>query len=290
MRCWLRIGVLVALCLASGATAQEPVVEDVPEAEPASVEASAPPAEPAAEAPDGDAEAKAQEYMNSANDLQDKLAQLKSLLDAKGEGADPELKARLAGLEQQLGSLGLGSLTGGPTAGVSSPELTEFLSACVAMTVRRAGLQRPSTLNALASAADGKMTPAAAQQNDIWRQVATCISQFTEDEFEQFKAGQLSALPKSYVELAKKEDGEKALDDLDEGVWKELSTIAAGLVKELGAGKEKPPVFYGLIACIPAGLAVVFLTKKFLDMQSSHKEREQRRKDKADSGSRKKTR
>jgi len=237
-----------------------------------------------------DAEAKAQEYMNSANDLQDKLAQLKALLDAKGEGADPELKARLAGLESQLSSLGLGSLTGGPTAGVSSPELTEFLSACVAMTVRRAGLQRPSTLNALASVADGKMAPADAKQNDIWRQVATCIGQFTEDEFEQFKAGQLSALPKSYVELAKKEDGDKALSDLDEGVWKELSTIAAGLVKELGAGKEKPPVFYGLIACIPAGLAVIFLTKKFLDMQNSHKEREQKRKDKADSGSRKKIR
>lgn len=243
--------------------------------------AEEPAAEAAGEAEDPEAAAKAQEYLNSANDLQDKLAQLKALLDAKGADADPQLKERLAGLEKQLGSLGLGSLTG---SSGSSPELTEFLSACVAMTVRRVGLQRPSTLSALSRVADGKMSREDAKQNDVWRMVATCIGQFTEDEFEQYKAGQVASLPKSYVELAKKPEAEAAVGELDDSVWGELKTIAGSLVKELSAGKEAPPLFYGTIALIPFGLAMAFLAKKFFDMQSRHEDKDKKKKAKGDSG------
>lgn len=281
----LRKAALLLAFLVLGVFAEE---EPLAEAE-AILKAAA--EEPAAaaegEAEDPEAAAKAQEYLNSANDLQDKLAQLKALLDAKGADADPALKERLAGLEQQLGSLGLGSLTG--SAG-SSPELTEFLSACVAMTVRRTGLQRPSTLSALSRVADGTMSREDAKQNDVWRLVATCIGQFTEDEFEQYKAGQVPSLPKSYVELAKKPEAEAAVGELDDSVWGELKTIAGGLVKELNAGKEAPPMFYGTIALIPFGLAMAFLAKKFFDMQKRHEDKDKKKKNKGDSGSGKKSR
>lgn len=282
----LRKTALLLLLLALGVFAEE---EPLAEAE-AILNAAAeePAAEAASEAEDPEAAAKAQEYLNSANDLQDKLGQLKALLDAKGADADPQLKERLAGLEKQLGSLGLGSLTG--SAAGSSPELTEFLSACVAMTVKRVGLQRPSTLSALSRVADGKMSREDAKQNDVWRMVATCIGQFTEDEFEQYKAGQVASLPKSYVELAKKPEAEGAVGELDDSVWNELKTIAGGLVKELTAGKEAPPLFYGTIALIPFGLAMAFLAKKFFDMTKRHEDQDKKKKNKADSGSGKKSR
>merc|ERR1719163_951729 len=66
-------------------------------------------------------EEKGQAFADSAKELQEKLAQLRALLDAKGEGADPGLKEKLAGLESQLKGLGLEELTGGGTQ--NSPEL-----------------------------------------------------------------------------------------------------------------------------------------------------------------------
>jgi len=108
---------------------------------------------------EGDEE-KGAAFVDSARELQEKLAQLKALLDAKGEGADPGLKEKLAGLESQLSSLGLDSLTGGGAG--SNPELTEFLGACVAMSMRRAGMQRPATLGALRKLVENKLPPAEA--------------------------------------------------------------------------------------------------------------------------------
>jgi len=269
---------------------------------PLGVQAEDPPAEAAAEAADaapaatgegegegagegegeGESEGeKGQQFVDSARELQEKLGQLKALLDAKGEGADPGLKDKLAGLENQLKDLGLDTLTGG--SGAASPELTEFLGACVAMSMRRAGMQRPATLGALRKLVDGKLPPAEAAKNELWRMVGVCVGDFREDEFADFKAGRMKILPKAYVDESKKPEAEKKVLEIDAQVWEELRKISAGLLKEL-AGPEgpPPPINFAYLAFIPVGLAVAFMTKLFFDMQARNEEKAGKKKDKKD--------
>merc|ERR1712196_709349 len=93
---------------------------------------------------------------------------------------------------------------GGAGSIPSSPELTEFLSGCVAMSMRRVGVKRPSTLGVLKRLADGKMTKQEAAGEQLVRMVGICVNEFTEQELKDFKAGKLQVLPKAYVEAAKK--------------------------------------------------------------------------------------
>jgi hypothetical protein len=239
------------------------------EAEDAAVEDTA-----GSEEGDGDAaneDEKGQQFVDSARELQEKLAQLKALLDAKGDDTDPALKEKLSGLENQLKGLGLDGLDGGSGP---NPELTEFLSACVAMSMRRAGMQRPSTLSALRRLADGKLPPAEAAKNEFWRMVGVCVGDFREDEFAEFKQGKIKILPKSHVEASKTPEAEKKVLEIDAQNWEQLKSISAGLLKELSGGgnQEKPPFAMGWLALIPVVLAVAFLGKLFMDMQSREKE------------------
>lgn len=209
----------------------------------------------AAEATEGATEEekaqKGEEFADSARELQEKLGQLRALLDAKGEGADPALKERLAGLETQLKGLGLDGLGG---AAGSNPELTEFLGACVAMSMRRAGMQRPATLGALRKLVEKRLPPAEAAKNELWRMVAVCVTDFKEDEFASFKSGKVKILPKVYVDDSKKPEAEKKVLEIDDQVWEELRKISEGLLKDLVGDPEmaeKPPFNVAYLAMIP---------------------------------------
>lgn len=214
-------------------------------------------------------EEKGQQFVDSAKELQEKLAQLKALLDAKEGGADPALKEKLAGLENQLKGLGLDGLTGGG----QSPEVTEFLGACVAMSMRRIGMQRPATLGALRKLVDDKMPPEEAAKNELWRMVGVCITEFKEDEFADFKAGKTRVLPKTYVDAAKKPEADKMVLELDAQHWESLKEISKGLLAELTGGDgEKPPFNAGLLAMVPLILMIGFLAKIYMDQQKKKEE------------------
>jgi len=219
---------------------------------------------------------------DSANELNQKLEQLKALLDAKGENADPDLKAKLAGLQSQLSALGLGDLAGGFGDGGSSSlpdskELQEFLTACVMLSMKRAGDSRQSTLAALRLLARDKLTTTEAADMELWRMTATCINELTEEELKQFKNGQLRKLPMSYVELSKKSEATKQVTDLEPNVWNQLKIISLAIT---GSPEDQPqqPIYVGMLAAIPMLGAVGFLGKKFMDMQAEkNKPKEKKR-------------
>jgi len=233
----------------------------------------------------GDAEGEEVDGTNledSAQELSDKLAQLKALLDAKGEGADPELKARLDSLQGQLGALGLGDIIGGGGAMAPSQELTEFLTGCVAMSLRRAGAQRPATIGALRRLAEDKLSPDEAAKLDLWRMVGACINDLTQQELEQFKEGKLVMLPKAYVEMSKKPEVEESVKGLEETMWNELKTISRALLKDLigNTEEQKPPVMFGALFAFPLLGALAFLAKKFIDMQGETGNKKEKKKSK----------
>ena len=93
-------------------------------------------------------------FADSARELQEKLAQLKGLLAAKGGGIDPALKDRLDGLSNQLTGLGI-SAEGADGAmaqvagGIDNKEAEKFVATCVTLAMKRAGIRRPTTLGAL---------------------------------------------------------------------------------------------------------------------------------------------
>jgi len=255
----------------------------------------APATEPAAEGGEAAGEelteeekkAKGEEFVDSAKELQEKLGQLRALLDAKGEGADPGLKERLAGLETQLKTLGLDGLGG---AGAASPELTEFLGACVAMSLRRAGMQRPATLGALKRLVQKKLPPAEAAKDELWRMVAVCITEFKEDEFASFKAGKVKILPKSYVDESKKPEAEKKVLEIEDQVWDQLRTISAGLLEELTGNQAQVQTegTLGYILMIPFLGVCGLMAYGFMQMQNKGDgKKDKKKKGGPDSGSRK---
>jgi hypothetical protein len=274
---------LVAVCLDSSsrwslARAEDPPAEAEVKVEDDKAEAS--PAE-AGEGESADEDAKGQQFVDSAKELQEKLGQLKALLDAKGgDGADPALKERLSGLEDQLKSLGLDGLTGGG-AGENSA-LTEFLSACLVLSMRRVGVQRQATLSALRKLASNKLLPAEAAKVELWRMVGVCVADFTEEEYNDYKAGKMKMLPKAYVDASKKPEAEEKVVGLEAAHWEELRKISEGLHKELvgDTSKEKLPVMYGVLAMVPFAVGIGFLAKLYMNMNKEKEEKAKKKEQK----------
>lgn len=253
---------LFALCSTGQAQEVDAAAAAVPETpEVVSDEASAPMSE------EEMSEAKAAGIVDSARELQEKLAQLRALLDKKGDGADPALKERLDGLTQQLSGLGLGSLTGEEQP--SSPELQEFLSSCVMMSMRRSGMQRPATIGALAKLADKTITPERAGDFELVRMVATCVNELSDVELSDFKKGKLQVLPKNLAEKAAAPESKAEVLKMDAPVWAELQVVAAVMQKQImgDAEVQKPPIMQGLLAGVPVLGMVIFLVTKFKEMQ-----------------------
>jgi hypothetical protein len=258
---------LCALSSALGKGALAAEVQETPDIAPAetpevaSQEASAPMSE------EEISEAKAAGIVDSARDLQEKLAQLRALLDKKGDGADPALKERLDGLTQQLSGLGLGSLVGEEQP--SSPELREFLGSCVMMSMRRSGMQRPATIGALAKLADTTTTPERAGDFELVRMVASCVNELTDEELSDSKKGKLQVLPKHLAAKAADPESKAEVLKIEAPVWAELQVVAAAMQKQImgDAEVQKPPIMQGLMAGIPVLGMVIFLATKFNEMQ-----------------------
>lgn len=217
---------------------------------------------------------------DSATELAQKLEQLKALLDAKGDSADPDLKARLAGLSGQLASLGLGDMAENLGGGglPQSKELTEFLTVCVGLSMKQmtgAGGRGQANL-ALKLLAKDKLKPEQAKTMDMWKLTATCINELTEEELQQFKKKKLSKLPKAHVENAKKPEAEKQVLELDEQIWGELKVIATAMVGD--EEEPAPPIIPGILAGVLFLGAVGFLGKKFMDMQSDKGDKKDKKK------------
>jgi len=232
------------------------------------VEAAAPASEvEAAVAPEGADAAAAETIVDSAKELSEKLGQLKALLDKKGDAADPVLKERLEGLEQQLSGLGLSSLVNPEQA--SSPELREFLGSCVMMSLRRAGAQRPATLGALSRLADKETTMARAGDFEFVRMVAICVNELTDDELKEIKTGKLTVLPKGLAAKAAEPESKAEVLKIEAPVWAELQVVAAAMQKQLvgDAEAQRPPIMQGLAAAVPVLGMIIFMVSKFREMQ-----------------------
>jgi hypothetical protein len=233
------------------------------------VEAATPASEVEVVAPEADANsaATAETIVDSAKELSEKLGQLKALLDKKGDAADPVLKERLEGLEQQLSGLGLSSFVNPEQA--SSPELREFLGSCVMMSLRRAGAQRPATLSALARLADKETTMERAGDFEFVRMVAICVNELTDDELKEIKTGRLTVLPKGLAAKAAEPESKAEVLKIEAPVWAELQVVAAAMQKQLvgDAEAQRPPIMQGLAAAVPVLGMIIFMGSKFLEMQ-----------------------
>lgn len=233
--------------------------------------------EVAGEASGEENEEKAQAFMDSAQDLQDKLDQLNALLEAKGDTIDPELKERIQGLKNQLTGLGLDGL--GANSPGANKELSEFLQQCLILTVSRVG-RKSSTINTLAKFSEESFTREQAAQSEFWRMAITCIQEVNQDDLDLMKKGELKKLPKEFADIAKKE-GEKKVMDLDDQLWQELKYVVPSLVKaytgNTNSEDNRLPVEYGLLALIPFGIMALFLGKLYVDMKKKQSEEEDRK-------------
>jgi len=221
----------------------------------------------------------AQQYMDSAQELQEKLTLLQKLLDAKGEGVDPELKEKMDSLKGSLSSLGftmngvqdsLGGLAEGQTAITN-----ELATGCLAMSVHRAGARRLSTLEGLRRFASLEIKPEDAKSIELVKLVAVCINEISQADIDDLKAGKAKALPKNLADKAKTE-GEAHVLAFNSADWGMLRRAAKEMSGSLNRKKDDGGQWTpGFLAAIPVGCAVLFLTKKFLDMNREKAEAEE---------------
>mmetsp|Transcript_7897 Transcript_7897/g.18489 ORF Transcript_7897/g.18489 Transcript_7897/m.18489 type:complete len:282 (-) Transcript_7897:82-927(-) len=200
-------------------------------------------------------------FEDSAQELKDKLNQLRDLLKARDGGIDPELMEKLGGLEAQL--QGLGASLG--LAG--SPEARSLYKSCMLMSVMRAGATRKSVKEVLRQLASGELKQAQASSIDLVRMVATCINEITEEELLQAQTKSLGLLPKALVERSQQPEAAKQVEDLEGDVWVQLKALAQELEQELAESAGGSPVGGAWkIAMVPATIALFFLIKGFRAM------------------------
>merc|ERR1719350_772238 len=99
----------------------------------------------------------------------------------RGDSLDPDTKAKLDGLQDMLGGLGvnLKELTGDGSRNKNAEgELRHFLLSCVKMSVERLGV-RSSVLHPLRLFADGKMPKEEAANSEVFKHIGVCASDLT---------------------------------------------------------------------------------------------------------------
>jgi len=222
----------------------------------------------------GEAEMDPATFAESAKELQDKLAQLTALLDAKGDDVDPQFQERLVGLKEQISKLNLGGLQGNDGGGIG-----ELVGGCAALAMRRAGMSKPSTMSQMRRIASGKLSQSQAAELELMRMITVCIYEMSTEELQLFKAGKLSILPSGMALKAAEQEAKQQVVDMEADMFSEVQTVAKGLIEQMG-GEQKDsglPMTYGVLAAVPLLCIFAFLGKKFMDMQK----REEGRKDKS---------
>jgi hypothetical protein len=208
-------------------------------------------------------------FSNSAKEVQDKLGQLRALLDQRGDSADPKLKEQLEQLEAQLKGLDLSSLAN--PAG-SDEGVTKLMGACAMLSVKRAGAQRPSTMAGLRRLSDSSLSKQDAADSEISRMIVACVNELTGDQLDQYTGGALQMLPKEIANKASTPEARDYLTQLDDTLWGHLQVTAKTLYEQLreqrGGGEDLATSNYiGLLALLPMVAIALFIGKKFYDMQ-----------------------
>lgn len=265
--------------------AEEAAAEAAAEAAPAADESAKAPAEGEAAAE----EESPKDFAASMQELQDKMGQLKGLLEKRGD-VDPALRERLEGLTKQLNGLGIGGGDGGAAARKAEQSV---LTACLTLSLASAGPKKSSTFKAMGRLASGRVTKEEAADMELMKLVAVCVTGLSDKEYKKYTAGNLFTLPKHLTDKAAGKtarDEVLALESEIENVWKQIGDIAKPLYDTMreATGKGALPMWYGLVAAVPLIGAVGFLGKKFFDLQKSQEaaaeakrlKREERRKEK----------
>jgi hypothetical protein len=212
---------------------------------------------------------------DSMKELQEKLGILKQLIDQRGEkeGDNPQLQEQLQKLEKQLEGLGISMKEHEAAGDADTEEIGKLLRACVLLSLRRAGgQQKPSTTAGLRRLGDPTLSRKDAANSDVGRMIVTCANELKTHQLEQFNAGSLQLLPKEIVTKATAPEAIEQVEQLDKDIWVHIQATAKVMVdnfqEEMRSSKDLSTSNYvGLFALIPVAIILLFMGKKFLDMQ-----------------------
>jgi len=184
-------------------------------------------------------------------DLGVKLGALSDLMKARPGGVDKDLEEKVAGLRKQLEQLGLDMgkfdkvdgksfVEGVPEFGSGEGENLEgdlevkrLISACVSMSMKRAGAKKPTTTGALRRLGAG-LTKEEAKDMEVVKLIASCINEISDAEYNLYKQGALSSLPKAMVKKALGPSGAEQVLAVEEDIWVEVQNVTGEVVKRFG--------------------------------------------------------
>eukprot|EP00405_Crypthecodinium_cohnii_P029191 CAMPEP_0206498202 /NCGR_PEP_ID=MMETSP0324_2-20121206/50798_1 /ASSEMBLY_ACC=CAM_ASM_000836 /TAXON_ID=2866 /ORGANISM="Crypthecodinium cohnii, Strain Seligo" /LENGTH=282 /DNA_ID=CAMNT_0053984233 /DNA_START=157 /DNA_END=1005 /DNA_ORIENTATION=+ len=221
--------------------------------------------------------------LDSAGELNEKLAQLQALLKERGATTDmADLQEKLASLQGQLAGLGIG----GANAGGQDDELREFINKCMVFALRKSGIGRSTSMSTFKKIAEPGSTVQDVIDSEFMKLSSVCILEATSEEHSLFKEGKLQRLPDKMVERAKAEDiKDVILQGIDDQLWGIMKSLAAGGIESMKEQMPESglPMMWGFLALVPVLAAVFFLYSKFQAMQkekSAKKEKKAAKKQK----------
>lgn len=224
----------------------------------------------------------------SAEEFAAKMKQLKALLKAKGENADPALLKQLEGLQGQLEKLGMADML----SDEPKEENAELLTACTVMSVKRIGATRMSLLENLRKSGEDEITKEEAKDIDLFRQTCVCINELTQGDLDDYRANheRMRILPGKMAGQAQRE-GDKCVMELEDGLFEQLKPLHKSFHQSLkenvstGTTQGAPGWLSALLA-IPFLIAVLGLAYKMYKLNEERNNPKKKKKG-PDSGSKK---
>lgn len=182
--------------------------------------------------------------------LRAKFQQLQALMEARGEGIDPELVERakelqgqLNDLEQRAGQLSSSGEAARTPAEVKARLLTSRSAACAAMaSATSGGLKVPIVASALKALVEDRLPVREAARLGFFQQVAVCINHASDEQLAEFRVGRSPQLPEALLERAGREE-EAVLEVLEvySESWIELKEVASIMLQ--GGGRKSKGLF-----------------------------------------------
>lgn len=192
----------------------------------------------------------ADDQASHARLLRQRFVELQHLMSTRSNEVDPTVLGQMEALKEQLESLE-------KRASALAPRPISRAAACTSLAIEAAGgVRAPSVVNAFKALTEQHIPVAEAAGLSIFRLIASCFNDITDEHLLEFKNKTLFQLPAIYVEKAESSEGEAQVLELYAETWEELKDTYAqirqgGKVASTWGGNKPPVQFYFMLAVVP---------------------------------------
>jgi len=189
---------------------------------------------------------------DGASALRERLEEVRGLIHDRAGDVNPQVLERVRQLEVQVEALEQAAAQTGPIGRIP---------ACFAMALERAGGTKDLEVeHALRALADSLLPVYEAASIHLFRMIAVCASNITDEELDAFRSGSLSELPQVYEQLSQEAEAKTRVQELYAEDWDMLSFGAQRVLRRLPQQRSsQPPAYMLFFVAVPIANLISYL-------------------------------